>query len=97
MERRKQETAKNINMRVKVRDNGAVIVTFIHLSRQAVYTGRGGNGNISAASNQLAVPFDTSLDPDDAYDQIVLQKAKEARISARVRSFRHIGPLRGLY
>ncbi|KAF8527213.1 hypothetical protein JB92DRAFT_2867715, partial [Gautieria morchelliformis] len=43
------------------------------------YTGRGGSGNIRAASVAQSIPFDISADPDDDYEQIVRQGAQKAK------------------
>ncbi|KAF8495328.1 hypothetical protein JB92DRAFT_1111370 [Gautieria morchelliformis] len=43
------------------------------------YTGRGGSGNIRAASGAQCIPFDISADPDDDYEQIVHQGAQKAK------------------
>jgi len=44
-----------------------------------INTGRGGTGNIVAASVAQSIPFDKSLDPDDSYEQIVFEVNKKAQ------------------
>ena len=50
-------------------------------------TGRGGTGNIKAASGSKDVPFDTSQDPDDQYEKLLLMKAKQTKDAKPVRLF----------
>jgi len=49
--------------------------------------GRGGTGNIEAATVQQGIPFDISKDPDDSYEDIIREKAQKARMHTRVCGF----------
>jgi len=41
--------------------------------------GRGGTGNIEVATAQQCIAFDVTKDPDDSYEQIILEKAATER------------------